>query len=61
MGKTVTITVEEFRKLVAQTITEIMDKHGRDTPQGALVFSLATTVFSAMLTHKLFSEDEDNE
>lgn len=61
MEKTITITEREFRDCAVQTATEIMEEHSEDAPQGALMFSLACTLFSAMLARKLFRKDEDNE
>lgn len=61
MEKTVTISEGEFRDLAVQTATEIMDEHSEDEPRGALMFTLACTLFSAMLASKLFRKDEDNE
>ena len=60
MEKTITITEEEYRKLVSETTAEITAKHSEDAPQAALLFSLSCITFSAALAHKLFPEGEDN-
>ena len=61
MGKTITITEEKYRELVAQIAAEIVADHSKDSPEATLMFSLTCMAFSARLGQKLFTEDKDNE
>lgn len=58
MEKTITITEEEYRKLVAETTAEIMEEHGKENPSASVVFSLTSITFAAALARKMFPEEE---
>lgn len=60
MGKTITITEEEFQELAAQTAAEITIEHGEDKPGAVLLFSLASIAFASALARKLFPENGDD-